>query len=349
MVKKIVFVALLLAGVAWVVYKLNSNAEKIDLKSKPLPVLAVPVSVETAKQQSADKLFSVIGIVTAQSEVLLVPETSGKALGVFFQMGDMVSKGKLMVQVDDELRKANYESVKANYEKVQKDLQRFENLLKEKATTELQVDNQRFTFKAAEAQYITAKRQLADTKVLAPISGYITMKNVEVGSTIQPTAPIATIVDISQLKIKANVAEKSVFKIKIGDKVQVTTDIYQGVKFEGRVSVISVKGDEAHNYPIEITLNNDSKYPLKAGMFGVLNFNFKTENALVIPRDALVGSAKNPQVYVLEGNKVALKDILLGEDFGGMLEVLQGVKEGEQVVTNGQINLRNGVEVVVKK
>lgn len=138
--------------------------------------------------------------------------------------------------------------------------------------------------------------------------------------------------------------------MKVGDKVEVTTDVYPGVKFLGRIRTISSKADDAHTYPVEIALNNAGEHPLKAGMFGQVSFFSGSINeVLTVPRGALVGSMKNPRVFVVEGTVARLRDISVGSEFGTQLTVLSGLKEGETVVLSGQNNLKDSVVVTIIK
>src|SRR5690606_13668282 len=115
---------------------------------------------------------------------------------------------------------------------------------KDASVTDAQFEAARLAFLSAEAQYITAKRQYNDTKIKAPISGVITSRLVDLGNYVNTNNVVANIVDISKLKVKLNVAEKDAFKLKPGDEVEVTTDVYPGQTFKGKIEYISAKGDE---------------------------------------------------------------------------------------------------------
>ena len=121
----------------------------------------------------------------------------------------------------------------------------------------------------AESQYITARRALTDTKITTPISGIVTARYVNVG-TMTVGAPqatqIANVVDISRLKAKVQVAEKDVFRLHVGDAVDVTTDVFPNTIFNGKIFTISSKGDDGHTYAVEVLLPNP-RQELKAGMF----------------------------------------------------------------------------------
>ena len=171
---------------------------------------------------------------------------------------------------------------------------------------------------------------------------------VDQGATVAINAVIANIVDISTLKVKVNVSEKDAFALKNGDKVIVTTDVYLGVEFSGQVASIAPKADEAHTYPIEIRMSNSKQYPLKAGMFGKVSFtSIEKSDALIIPRSALIGSIKNPKVFVIKDGKAEFRDVQTGADAGIKLEIISGLQAGESIVTNGQNNLRPGSKVTI--
>jgi RND family efflux transporter MFP subunit len=348
--KNVIIILVVLALIGGTAFVLSKNKAVIE-ESKKIPALkAVAVTVAAVDEKTFSDNLAVLGTVIANREINVMAETQGKVLDVLFENGQTVSKGQTLVRVDGELRNVNVMSAQVNFDKAQADVNRFEAAFKDKAITESQVEAARFALKAAEAQLLAAKRQLRDTNIVAPFSGIINSKNVEVGTmlvTVPPTS-IASLIDISTLKVKVSLAEKEVFKVKRGDKVDITTDVYGSTVFKGVVDVIGVKGDDAHNYPIEIVLQNNGEKPLKAGMFCKASFsNLPSRNMVSIPREALVGSSKNPQVYVVEGNKAKLKSLVLGAEIGTYIEVLGGLQKGEQVVVNGQINLNDGMEVKV--
>ncbi|SFC25842.1 RND family efflux transporter, MFP subunit [Flexibacter flexilis DSM 6793] len=339
-----------IGALGWMGYTLAENKKVIDQRSKIVPASAVPVMVVSVGNAIFNEDLSVIGTIVANSEVKIVSETQGRATGVNFKLGDTKGKGVVLVQIDDELKRANLSVAKANLDKAKSDLDRYEELLKTKAATDAQVESYRYSFKSAESQYITARRQLNDTRITMPVAGTVTSKDIELGSMVQVGTVVANIVDVSRLKVKVNVAEADVIKIKEGQKVTVATDVYPGVQFKGTITTINVKGDEAHTYPVEIALDNSTKNPLRAGMFAHVHFDGLTSRSILnIPREALIGSVKDPQVYVIENNKAVLRSVVIGAETETALEVISGLKEGEQVVLSGHINLRDGVAVQVIK
>ena len=309
------------------------------------------VSVEKASKKVISESLSLVGTVSANNDVNIVSEAAGKITGVFVKVGDYKHAGSILFQVDDELKKAAFMSAEANYIKAKKDYERIQSLFSQKASTDSQLDAERLGAAVAEAQYITAKRQLNDTQIKTPISGYVTSRNIDLGSMVQGPSSgtlVANIVDISRVKVKLNVSEKDAFVLKTGDRVSVTTDVYSGVTFKGRIESIGAKGDDAHTYPIEITITNEQNHPLKAGMFARVEFTtLNNRNVIVIPRNALVGSIRNPQVFVVENGATKLRNLTVGNESGTSVEVLQGLMEGEDVVVSGQNNIEDNTKVTV--
>jgi RND family efflux transporter MFP subunit len=160
---------------------------------------------------------------------------------------------------------------------------------------------------------------------------------------VQPGMVVANVVDISKLKVKLNVAEQEAFKLKVGDPVEVTTDVYPGVAFEGKVATVSAKGDGSHSYPVEITLLNSKRHPLKAGMFGRVTIKTNSaSNALVISKELVLNEDTKPIVFTAENGVARERTVKLGARSRDSVQILEGLSEGELVVSFGQRKLKDG-------
>jgi RND family efflux transporter MFP subunit len=326
-------------------YNKNSRAAQA---AKPTMYREVPVSVARVERKTLREGLSLVGTVVANNDVNVMSETTGRIIAVRAQVGDFVQKSAVLVQVDDEMKQAAFTSAEVNYEKAKKDWERYQALYDKKSITASQYDQARLAWKSAEAQYIVARRQLNDTRITSPIQGYVTARPVDVGAVLQNNTMVANVVDISTLKVKLNVAERDAFLLKKGDAVEISTDVYPGVTFAGTINSIAAKGDEAHTYPVEIILPNPKEHQLKAGMFARIDFtSLSGDQSLALPRTALVGSIKTPQVYVVKDGKAFLRQITVTGEAGDTLGVRQGVLEGDQVVINGQNNLRDSASVQI--
>jgi RND family efflux transporter MFP subunit len=140
-----------------------------------------------------------------------------------------------------------------------------------------------------------------------------------------------------------------VYQLFKGQNVSVSTDIYPNVVFNGNITNISPQGNAAHTYPVEITIPNCKSTPLKAGTYVNVAVDTKDGKSLMIPRDAIISSIKNPSVFVVKNDVVSLVPINTGRNYESYIEVVSGLIEGEQVIINGQINLTDGAKVSIVK
>lgn len=348
--KKILIPTTIIVFLAIIIGVLEYNKSKAEqaIVKQTFVQNAIPVTIAEAEITDLSNSLTLVGTIMAGSDVNIVAEAGGRILQLHANPGQYKSAGSVIAEIDSELRRASVMNAQAAYEKAKMDYDRMEKMFKEGVVNAMQMDQARYGFQAAEAQLIMSKRQLRDTKVTTPISGIINARMVDQGATVAINAVIANIVDISTLKVKVNVSEKDAFALKNGDKVIVTTDVYLGVEFSGQVASIAPKADEAHTYPIEIRMSNSKQYPLKAGMFGKVSFtSIEKSDALIIPRSALIGSIKNPKVFVIKDGKAELRDVQTGADAGIKLEIISGLQAGESIVTNGQNNLRPGSKVTI--
>jgi RND family efflux transporter MFP subunit len=250
--------------------------------------------------------------------------------------------------VDDTYTRFALENATINHNKYKEDIQRFETLRAGDAVSETQLRDVKIAYESTKVQLEQVSRQLEDTYIRAPFGGYITSKDIELGKFVNISAPIASIADISELKVLLSVTEANVYRLQKGQPVTITTQIYPGVTFAGRIAHISPQGDNAHSYPVEISLPNSTQHPLKAGTYVNVSIDMGSmQRVLSIPRDAIVSSVKDPAVYRIENNIAKLVKITTGKDYENIIEVLQGLDEGDQVVVNGQINLMDGASVIV--
>ena len=135
-------------------------------------------------------------------------------------------------------------------------------------------------------------------------------------------------------------------KVFNGQKVKIKVDALNNVALEGTVVSIGSKADYALQYSIEIVIPENPEERLKAGMVAKAIFSFQDEkDGAIIPKSALIGSIKNPEVYVMHENKAVLRAITIVESNDDQLKVSEGVSEGEQLIVAGQFNLQDGVNV----
>jgi RND family efflux transporter MFP subunit len=348
MSKNLKYIAIALVAFIAIIAILMHNKSQIKAAENIEKIDSYPVNVDTVSLEHISDHLNLVGTIQANNDVPIVSEAQGKVVKVSAQVGDFKSSGSVLIQLESEVELAAFKMAEVNYHKAQKDYERYQALATEKSVTDSQLENAKLALQTAEAQYVNSKKAYEDTKIVTPISGIVTLRNVDLGDYIQKNNTIAEVVDIATLKAMINVAEQDVFNLKVGDKVQLTTDVYPGTSFEGRIKTIGSKGDAAHTYPVEVALSNSKEHPLKAGMFAHIVFSpISKSKSLFIPRDALLGSVKDAKVYVVEGGIAKLKNLVIGNSSNNSLEVLSGLHEGDIIVVNGQNNLKENYKVKI--
>ena len=349
--KSIVIGAIILGLFGAIAWTLAGNKKEIESRKEvKIADDRIAVTVASAQAREISNLLELVGIAEPDKEVIVASESAGKVVQINFNLGDLVSKGTVLAKVDDAYKRLAFENAQLNYNKNNEDYERYQVMRKGDAISENQLRDMKISSEIAAIQLANAKRQWDDTKIVAPFSGVITTKNTELGAYVNAGTPIAGMANIAHLKIALAVSESNVYKLRKGQEVSVSANVYPGVTYKGIISGISPQGSSAHTFPVEIVIANNRENPLKAGTYVNARIDMgKSGKALMIPRDAIVSSIKDPSVYVVKGEKVELVKINTGFDNNYYLEVTSGIHEGDQVVTNGQINLTDGARISIIK
>ncbi len=346
--KRLKVYSIIVVSLVIIIAVLLRNREKIKAETRNLNVDSYSVSVATVEKKSIATDLDLVGTINANNDVHVVSEAAGKVTNVLASVGDYEPEGAVLIRLDDKLQAAALELAKVNLDKATKDYKRYKELYQEHSITDSQLESAELAYQSANDRFVVAHRQFSNTRITSPITGIVTSRVADIGTYVNPGMAVAEVVDISRLKVTVNVDEQDIMNFRPGDKVRISTDVYPGVDFTGTIKTISSKGDADHTYPVEVVFRNSEEHPLKAGMFAHVYFSERSgANSLVIPRQALVGSVEDPQVFVVEDDIARLKNIVVGRSYNDYLEVLGGLRPGEIVVRNGQDNLEDGYKVKV--
>jgi RND family efflux transporter MFP subunit len=344
----IAIIALVLVGLT--VMKLLSNKsaveKKIYIHDMEAAVLVEDVSPQMHTFESA---FSFLGTFEPVRQNTIGSDAQGKIIRLSIEEGDRVTQGQVIAKIDDEMLQLQLENAEVSLEGQKNDDNRYSNLAKDNAVSGMQIEKTKLGVRSAEIQKKQIQKQLRSTNITAPFSGVITKKLVDLGSVIGAGSPLFEITDISSLKLTVNVPERDILKFKLNQIVQAKVDIYNNRLFEGKVSNISVVADKSHNFKVQITVKN-SQQELLSGMYASVSLlNNQSVTALAIPRKALVGSLKNPQVYVIKNGKAILTSFNAGTSDGEFIEVVNGLSNTDRIVVKGQVNLQDKSNVKKNK
>ena len=382
--KKIIGIVAGFAIVALVVLKLKNNKEVTQSKVYQYEKeKAIHVQADTLQNEYVNAEFSYTGTFEPNKETKISAELQGKINIIFVDAGAYVHKGQKLIQLDNtllrhqlylidvQIQNAKTESnvqLQANQiqlNAVQLDVERYKVLAQadaiqgvqlEKAEQQLETaKNQRIALlqqanlKSAEAQRKSIVEQINKTVIYSPFNGVVTAKLAEIGSFAAPSIPILQITDIQNLKFTVNIPETELRQFQLNNSYSISSDAYPEISLIGKATLIGSKANMGSSFPVQFSVNNTSDLKIKSGMFGKLNMrNANQEKSIIIPTSAIVGSANQPQVYLVKNGKSSLQNITILKKIQNKAVVSSGLNDSDVIVTNGFINLFDGANIIVK-
>lgn len=318
-----------------------------------------PQTVSTAKAQFADWQgeFQAVGTLRAVRGADIAAEVSGVITAIQFQSGQEVQEGAPLVQLNNESDLARLQSLAAAAELAQANYERNRKQLEFQAVSQAVVDTDAANLKSARAQ-VAEQRALIDKKLVsAPFAGRLGIRAVDVGQYVTAGAKLVTLQALDPMYVDFHAPQKSLGRIAVRQKITLKTDAFPGQEFTGEVSSIDPKVDPAtRNVQVRATVRNP-KRSLLPGMFAtVVIASGGPQRFLTLPQTAVSYNPYGDTVFVVEeskgkDDKVALvaqqKFVTTGESRGDQVAILSGIKEGDTVVTAGQIKLRSGFPVII--
>ncbi|TXI82383.1 MAG: efflux RND transporter periplasmic adaptor subunit [Flavobacteriales bacterium] len=334
--------------------RLAGNKKKIDAAKQPVDrsAFAIPVNVISTAIAAVEGSFSVPGTLEPYDHAKVMLQAQGKLANLNVDLGSRVSKGQVLGSLDVAQKQLELQAAELQLGKLKKDHDRYKDLYEGKAATEANYDDARYNYESQKVKVDQIRQQIRDAQVIAPVSGTVVAKNVEVGEYVGATTAVVEVVDVARLKAKVYISERDAYRVKEGAAVTITSEVFPGETFQGKVTFVSPRGDASHNYEVEVAVGNEKAHPLKSGTF--VNVRFDTGDAvpmLAIPKNALGEGLKDAYVFVVTGDsadaRVSRRELVLGREVGDRVEVLKGLQANETVVVSGQLNLVEGSKVRV--
>jgi len=328
--------------------------------------IEVKGAIVTRQEIEATVTGTSTGIVRSEVEVNVTAQRRGKITGLYYDEGDPVRKGDLIVRFDTDevmanLKKAEAEMKRAevNLSNIEKEYKRKETLFKENLLSKQQFDDintrlllARAALENARAVYDMARLQYDYSFIRAPVDGIIAKRPVKVGDTVMPGQKIVSIVDPSLLYISAPVDEADVGRVSLGQEVRITMDAYPGRTFKGKVIRLSpiVTGGrlEARTFEVRVSVPKDDII-IKPGMSADIEIiTGRVKDALVVPSQVVIEEGLRHYVYVVESGRARLREVETGLSNWNLTEIKAGLKEGEIVIfTPDNPGFREGIRVRV--
>jgi RND family efflux transporter MFP subunit len=334
------------------------------------------VETGTLKRGNVAAYLTVVGNLIGQQTVDIAPRTGGRLLSVNVQLGDRVRRGQVLAKVEDreiveqvraaeasqKVSEATIRQREADLKVAEISFDRAKNLYTRQLLAKQALDDAESRYIASVAQLDLSKAQLSqndarlqelqinlqNTSVTSPVDGFVGKRSVDPGAMVNTNTAIASVVDISRLRLIVNVVEKDLRLVSPGDPAVVEVDAYPGEKFSGKIARVAPVLDPAtRTATMEVEIPN-SDYKLKPGMYARINLTVEEHtNVLVVPKNAVVDYSNARGVWVPnENDRAAFVPLKLGIENTELMEVLDGMKEGTKFVTTGAGAVRNNDQLL---
>jgi len=336
----------------------------------------MPVDVATVSKAALFEDMQVVGNLTGNATVQIVPKVSGRLEAVNVRIGDTVSQGQVIARVEDneireqvrqaeaafEVSKATIRQRQADLRFAQTNLDRARSLYDRQLVPKQSLDDADARHQAAAAQLELAQAQnaqsaarlqelritLANTSIRSPVTGYVGARFLDQGGFASANQPVASVVDIRLLRLVANLVERDLKRVPTGTRAVVEVDAFPGETFNGRVSrVAPIFDPQTRTAQMEIEVPNPAGR-LKPGMYARVSLRVAEKpDALSVPRNALVERPGERGLFVVDGQNARYRKVDVGIQGPDKVEIAAGVREGERVVTTGAGALRDGDRIVL--
>ena len=306
---------------------------------------AVAVVAAPARRESISVGIEALGTANANESVDVTSKTSNIVTAIRFADGQQVRAGDILVELDRAQASAELAAATADYTESLSSFNRSRELLATQALSKAQHEQLEATMKANEARVAAAKAKVADTYIRAPFSGRVGLRRVSLGKLINPGTVITTLDDTSSVKVDFSVPDIYVGSLREGLQLVGRSSAYPGRVFSGRVLSVDSRIDPATRAITVRALLPNRDAALKPGMFLTVELAREQRQALLIPEEALVPEQARQFVYVVADGRVSKREVQIGRREPGRVEVAQGLREGERVVTEGTLKLREGTPV----
>jgi membrane fusion protein (multidrug efflux system) len=336
----------LAVGAAWWLQRAGAGADapRAALRSEGTAAGGGgPVAVEVARAQ-ATTLYDdaqAVGSLRPRQGVMLRPEVSGRVAKIAFADGQKVRQGQLLVQLDDTLQQAQLKQAQAQASIARTNLQRNRELVTQGFVSQSAVDQSAAALEVAEAQVALAQAQLVRMRIVAPFDGIAGIRLVSLGDYVKDGADLVGIEDVASVLVDFRLPERVLSRLKVGQEVEVTLDGMPGRQFQGRVDAVDSQVDaNGRSLLVRARLPNADGV-LRGGMFARARIVFAVRpNAVVVPEEALVPQGGRQYVLkVVDGadGKVTQRiEARIGLRVPGRVEIVEGLRDGDVVVTAGQ-------------
>jgi membrane fusion protein (multidrug efflux system) len=341
-------IALTLFSAALVQTGCNTEAKNSDDGQKKDSTVVVPVESATVVRGDIGAWYQSTAVLEAKEEAIVLPKVGGEITELYVEEGDKVEKGALLATLDDRQYKLEIERAKANLSQLTNDLKRSKDLFDKGLISAKEYEDTKYQHEAQKAALNIAQLNQSFTQIKAPISGVISYRYVKTGNTVGTSNELFKITNFDPLHGIVHIPENELHKIKKGQKVEIQADAVPRIAFTGNILRISPVIDPTSGTFKTTVEVYDESMQLKPGMFVRMNIQYdKRENTLLVRKEAIMREDESSSVYVIKDGQTFKRPVKTGYSEQAMVEIMEGLNDGDSVVTVGQSSLQDSTTVHV--
>ncbi len=317
-------------------------------QQKPPEMPPMPVKTEPVIRDTLNVEVTAVGTLRADETVMVRPEIAGRVVTLHFKEGQAVSEGDALVTLDQGEYQAQLAGSTAQVGLEETSYRRLQDLQRKNLTSPQILDEAKAKLDAARATQAIDRVRLDKTVIRAPFAGTVGLRLVSPGAYVKPGDDIANLESLGAMKLDFRVPETYLARLAAGQTLTVRVDAYPEQGFEGAIYAIDPALDpETRTVLLRARVPNKAN-KLRPGLFARVNLVLeRRENALIAPEQAIVPLGQTPFVYRVVDGKAVMTPVKLGLRRPGRVEILDGLKAGDLIVTDGQLKIRDGAAVTV--
>lgn len=341
LVALILIVIVLATGGYMVRLLILTDPDKARLVRQPLPVQMLP-----ARVTALSDIIGASGSIGQSSTVVLTAHVTSRVSKVPFDLGAIVKEGDVVVELDDRLFAATLESYRVKADHATKQLHRMEVLESKGMGTAIDTEKARIDDAGTRMDLLQAEIALSNTRIASPVEAVILDRSINPGETTNPDQKVMTLGVINPVMMVADVSEDKIGFVRLGMPAEIGTNAFPGKSFTGEVVKIQAEvSAKTRTFQVYIKIENQD-LSLKPGVTGYVRLD-NHRMALSVPSTALMNPVgDHATVFVVDSdNRAHIREVRRGMAAAGLTEILDGLHEGESVVTVGQFTLRENDRV----
>lgn len=359
MFKKVVLTIIVLAAV--VTALVTTKLDQFQTMGEAAQNMVIPpetVTAMTVVPQSWEQVIRATGTISAVQGVTIGAEVGGRISEIAFESGQAVEKGAVLLRLDTASEEAQLASAQAAADLAKTDLERARKLAKRKLTSEDAIDRAEAEVKQTVAQIGVIRALIAKKTIRAPFAGRLGLRLVDPGQILREGDPIVTLQTLDPVHVDFSVPQQQLLNLQPDMRIRVSVDVMPEKAFEGRVIAINPEVDRVtRNVRVRALVGNPDER-LRAGMFATVEVILPDkQHVLPIASSAVLYAPFGDSVFVIDTRKndqtgeeehvLRQQFIRLGRARGDFVDVLEGLEEGDQVVTSGAFKLRSDMRVII--